>query len=69
MTDEVEAIPPGDTSDAAPLSADVESPVVPEGAVPQVGDVTPYGVIFGVRTFSAGGSEISFNGVDWTPAS
>jgi hypothetical protein len=53
---------------AAPKVA-AAAPAAPKKAsVPQVGDVTPRGVIAGVRRHAGGGYDISFNGADWAPA-
>lgn len=62
MTDEIQSAAQADNS----ANAVAASPSVSDQiAIPQVGDVTPNGVIFGVRRFDVGGCEISFNGVDW----
>lgn len=39
----------------------------PTSSLPQVGDVTPRGVIAGVRRHHDGAVEVSFNGADFEP--
>lgn len=53
---------PSPAVDATPVSADITS------SIPQVGDITPHGVLFGVRRHADGAIEVSFNGADWQSA-
>ena len=62
--------------DASSQGADAPNPAVaamPASAapvtssIPQVGDLTAQGAVFGVRRHSDGLVEISFNGIDWQP--
>jgi hypothetical protein len=61
------------TVDAAVPATDATSPAADAGAAsatssfPQVGDLTPRGVIAGVRNHSDGRCEISFDGAAWQP--
>lgn len=56
------------TATGAPDQAAAPVETTSEIAIPQVGDITPRGIIQGVRHFAAGGIEISFNGADFEPA-